>query len=354
MCEPDEWEPNDRFDQAYEFGEADLPVAILATHCLEESERYPDAYGYGLRYDWFSTTLEDTEQVVLVQVRDGLEDTCETMDMALLGYRPNGSLLHANAPPGVCPLLRFGHGEMEGVHSFLNTFLAYTYDSAPDMDYTLSIETIACPDSDGDGALDMACGGFDCQPLNAEVHPEAMEIPGSGFDEDCDGVFEGLDCDEGAPSLTPFEGDVPCMAPRFWESAYDVFRFDVTEGSCVEIRTDRMFEYGPELLLEVEGANGQLRASSRLSWVDYQECSHPSWGGTSNCPVARFVAEETGTVLVAVGQAATGEEASLFPMSGACPLVGDYQLSVTLDGFLSVPPLLVHDDRIRSLGESPF
>lgn len=353
VCESDEFEPNHDIDDPAKFSEEDLPVEALATLCWEDSQLYPDLDS-GIRYDWFATALDTPEQVLLVQVRDGVEHTCETLDMNLLTFRPNGTVLFANDPPGVCPLLRYGHGVTHAAFPY-DSFLAYTYESAPDMDYTLSIETIACPDSDGDGALDMACGGFDCQPLDPEIHPAAFEVPGSGVDENCDGVFEALECEGGAPSLTPVQDAVPCMAPRLWETAYDVFRFDVNEGSCVEIRTDTLFEYGPELLIEVEGANGQLRASSNMNWVDTELCSHPSWSGSSySCPVVRFVAEATGTVLVAVGQWSSGFEPSLFPKSGACPVVGEYELSVTLDGFLSVPPILVYDDRIRTLGESPF
>jgi hypothetical protein len=223
------------------------------------------------------------------------------------------------------------------------------------MDYNLSIEAITCPDSDGDGALDMACGGFDCQALNPDVHPMAFEVLGSGVDENCDGIFQGRDCLGSEISTSPYEGSVPCMAPRMWRTSYDIFRFDVIEGSCVEIRTDILQENGPRLLLEVEGATGNLRSSSRLFFPATEECSHEDWMGSAHdCPSVRFVAEETGSVFVAVGQQSTGLEPASPPMPNVCPLVGDYQLSVVLDGFLSVPPILVDDDVLRSMGESPF
>jgi len=353
-CAPDVWEPNHEAAEAPLFPEEDLPIELPLTLCEEASVMYPDPDA-GLRYDWFGVDLEDYEQVLVVQVGDGLNTTCAEQDIDLLSFRPNGTLLYANAPPGVCPMLRYGHGAMEDTFPY-NLMLAYTHESAPDMDYTLSIETLACPDSDFDGALDRACGGFDCDSLHPLIHPMAVEIAGSGVDENCDGIFVGLDCAASATvSSAPYTGAVPCMGPRMSMTSYDVFRFDVIEGDCVEIKTDILYENGPRLLLEVEGTDGTLRASSRLAWTATESCSYADWMGSSwDCPSARFVAEETGSVFVAVGQQSTGHEPSSFPTNGACPRVGEYQLGVVIGGFSSVPPILVYDDVSRSLGEPAF
>ncbi len=43
-----------------------------------------------------------------------------------------------------------------------------------------------CPDGDGDGYADIACGGSDCDDRDPDVHPGAVEVCGGG-DKNCDG-----------------------------------------------------------------------------------------------------------------------------------------------------------------------
>jgi hypothetical protein len=53
---------------------------------------------------------------------------------------------------------------------------------------------------DGDGAVDKACGGIDCNDSNPAAFPGAMEVCGDGADNDCNGVADCFDpvC-EGVP-----------------------------------------------------------------------------------------------------------------------------------------------------------
>lgn len=53
-----------------------------------------------------------------------------------------------------------------------------------------------CPDSDGDGYLDAACGGDDCNDADPTVNPLVQDICGDGIDQNCDGGDES--CGSGA------------------------------------------------------------------------------------------------------------------------------------------------------------
>ena len=50
-----------------------------------------------------------------------------------------------------------------------------------------------CPDNDGDGHMDAACGGDDCDDTDDFVYPGAGELCGDGKDNDCDGK---TDCND--------------------------------------------------------------------------------------------------------------------------------------------------------------
>ena len=49
---------------------------------------------------------------------------------------------------------------------------------------------ITCADADGDGYMDEACGGDDCDDTATDVNPAADEVAGNGLDDDCDGVSD--------------------------------------------------------------------------------------------------------------------------------------------------------------------
>ncbi len=64
-----------------------------------------------------------------------------------------------------------------------------------------------CPDADGDGYLDSACGGDDCDDSDAGVHPAATEVACDDVDNDCNGDLHPQETDTDGDGWTSCDGD---------------------------------------------------------------------------------------------------------------------------------------------------
>ncbi len=71
-------------------------------------------------------------------------------------------------------------------------------------------------DDDGDGFFDAVCGGADCDDDDPTIHPDADEVCGDGIDQDCDGVdlaTADLDGDGYSPCTGDCDDDDPTVSP---------------------------------------------------------------------------------------------------------------------------------------------
>ena len=86
-----------------------------------------------------------------------------------------------------------------------------------------------CADADGDGALDPACGGDDCNDNEATIYPNGLEYC-NGVDDDCDGVLPPDEVDGDSDGVAPCDGDCDDSDPTVSPLAPEVC--DGLDNSC--------------------------------------------------------------------------------------------------------------------------
>jgi hypothetical protein len=106
------------------------------------------------------------------------------------------------------PLLNGGLSASTGIQDQTGqtlNWLQWGYNSMYVVDGT-GMEFSQCADADGDGTLDIACGGTDCDDTSANVYPFGAEFC-NGIDDDCDGVIPADEIDADADGAPPCNGD---------------------------------------------------------------------------------------------------------------------------------------------------
>lgn len=106
-------------------------------------------------------------------------------------------------------------------------------------------DTSQCPDRDGDGAKDQACGGQDCDDDNPAIGPSAPELCDE-HDNDCDGQLnQGLQCQFYAQSsdylfeVDPFEKSATQLS-----TVPNLFDIDThPDGTLYGITASALLEY---------------------------------------------------------------------------------------------------------------
>ncbi len=125
------------------------------------------------------------------EVCNGLDDDCD------------GQV--DNLEPPLCPLQL---GECAGATQICTAGGGFLACSTINYGATYEVVEVTCDgldndcdgeidnvDVDGDGFIDVACGGTDCDDRNPLAAPDMMEICGDGADNDCNTVIDDLDAD---------------------------------------------------------------------------------------------------------------------------------------------------------------
>ncbi|MFC1685464.1 putative metal-binding motif-containing protein [Nanoarchaeota archaeon] len=108
----------------------------------------------------------------------------ETCDMT----KSQGSCMRLDQETCTNTIFQDGGGSNSGSPFQLYYNCFWAGNSCRSAGNNLCVEPPACEDADGDGFLDAACGGEDCDDTNAEINPFAEEIVGDAFDNDCDEI----------------------------------------------------------------------------------------------------------------------------------------------------------------------
>jgi hypothetical protein len=95
----------------------------------------------------------------------------------------------------------------------------------------------ACPDRDGDGHRDQACGGDDCDDDDGMVHPGADEVCLDGVDQDCDTVVDGPLVIEAGHLVIPETGWSPDRHELLWTgSEFGIVFLDSEEEVSLQLQ----------------------------------------------------------------------------------------------------------------------
>jgi hypothetical protein len=215
-----------------------------------------------------------------------------------------------------------------------------TGDPAVASPYALDVSTRTCRDTDADGYLAATCGGPDCSDLEPDRHPNALDVPLDGVDQDCDGGddLEAGSCPVVLSSAVVAQGTLPCADLRTgsgWDSWTVTNPQSEAQGLSVVVQNGAGSADLVALVVAGDGTSHYGLAPDRSELDDDVDCAVPAWTGqTTACPGACTYAGGGGQALtVWVAQ---------YPGTG-CVDGAAYTLVVYSDG-VPVAPTPAMDD----------
>jgi hypothetical protein len=194
--------------------------------------------------------------------------------------------------------------------------------------YELTVETVECfsLDRDTDGQPPSSCdGGRDCDDDNDEIYVGALDVPGNGVDEDCDGVDDLVaqdpaDCRASLADAVPAVSPLPCGAPDV-DPVWHHFTFDVAPPASVEVFLTPTS--GPaDLFALYTDSGGRYGLDAGESELDDEDtCANAAYG---DCPAA----------CIRSGSSGGSETAHLWVAQRDCSGPVDYELRLKVAGAL--------------------
>jgi len=256
-------------------------------------DAYPDSTNYFCETNLSLSILDDTHDVTLglsdfSTASDDIEFSPFTLDAANAENLANAAGDNCNGSPTQAVAVgEWGGGNIVYLGLLYGANTNYNIgdlrSGSADQLLEQAVEWASqgvCPDGDGDGYEDEACGGDDCDDDDVNVNPGAAELLNE-VDDDCDGMVDEGQLIEGDLLITEIMRDSLAVDDTYGEwievynnSAYEVNLngFEVTDLGSNDFTVDEDVWVSPDSYVilardDDPGANGGVPAD--FMWTNY-------------------------------------------------------------------------------------